>query len=337
MNETRAKTTVLIPIALSVVALAAAVVGLGVYCIRMPGASFIGELPPLDAAGQELRGRLTMHVRVLAGQIGERNANVMPQLSQAADYIEGQFTGMGFVPSSQTFGTNEYRNISVDVYGREQRGEIIVVGAHYDTVWGTPGADDNASGVAGMLEIARALRNRSLKRTVRLIAFVNEEMPFFGGDDMGSIVSAKHSYEHHEKIVGMFSVEMIGFYSMEARSQYYPRIIRPFYPREGNFIGFVSNLGSRGFLRDALGEFRSGAGFPSEGMSAPEWLVPDVRRSDNYSYWRFGYPAVMITDTSNFRNFNYHNAGDLPNTLDYDRMTRVVSGLTEMISGLANR
>lgn len=337
MNETVPKRNVLIQIALLLAAATVAIAGLGVYCIRMPGASFKGELAPLDAAGQELRERLATHVQVLAGEIGERNFNLLPQLDQAADYIEGQFTDMGFVPSSQVFGANQYRNISVDVYGRERRDEILVVGAHYDTVWMTPGADDNASGVAGMLEIARMLRGRPLRRTVRFIAFVNEELPFFGGDEMGSTVSAKHSYDRHENIVGMFSVEMIGFYSVEARSQYYPRIIRRFYPREANFIAFVSNLRSRGFLQDALSGFRNRAAFPSEGLSAPEWLVPDIRRSDNYSYWRYGFPAVMVTDTSNFRNFNYHNVGDLPNTLDYDRMTRVVSGLTETIVELANR
>jgi len=313
------------------------VAGFGVYCIRMPGQSFRGDLTPLDAEGQALRVRLASHVQILAGEIGERNHNLLTKLHQAADYIERQFTGMGFVPSSQVFGANQYRNISVDVYGRERRDEIIIVGAHYDTTWMTPGADDNASGVAGMLEIARALRDRPGKRTVRFIAFVNEEEPHFGRDEMGSMMSARRSLDRGENIVGMFSLEMIGFYSSEPRSQYYPRVIRRFYPRVADFIAFVGNVHSRGFLHDAISGFRQLGRFPSEGLSAPEWLVPDIRRSDNYSYWQFGYPAIMVTDTSNFRNFNYHNAGDLPRTLDYDRMARMVAGLTATVADLANR
>lgn len=337
MNEKGRLKTVLIQIAVVFVVAALGFAGLGVYCIRMPGESFRGELSPLDTAGQELRLRLDAHVQLLSGEIGERNHTLLKNLHQAADYVEQQFTAMGFVPSSHVFGVNQYRNISVDVYGRERRDEIIVVGAHYDTTWMTPGADDNASGVAGMLEVARALRDRPGKRTVRFIAFVNEEEPFFGRDEMGSQVSARRSYERGESIVGMFSLEMIGFYSTAPRSQYYPRVIRRFYPRVADFIGFVGNVHSRGLLHDAISGFRRHARFPSEGLSAPEWLVPDIRRSDNFSYWQYGFQAVMVTDTSNFRNYNYHNAGDLPRTLDYERMAHVVSGLTEMVSELANR
>lgn len=316
---------------------AAAVAAFGIYCMRMPGATHQGELPPADAALLELRDRLRAHVQALAGDIGERNHDNRARLELAADYVAQQFDAMGYLAATDVFGPAQFRNFIVDLYGRELREQVIVVGAHYDSAWLTPGADDNASGVAGLLEIARALKDRPLRRSVRFIAFANEEEPFFGGDEMGSMVAARRSSDRGEQITGMFSLEMIGFYSDQWRSQYYPRPVRRFYPRVGNFIAFVGNLRSREFLHAVVGEFRSAAAFPSEGLAAPEWLVPDIRRSDNYSYWRHGYPAIMVTDTSNFRNYNYHNAGDLPDTLDYERMARVVSGLAATVAALANR
>lgn len=301
----------------------------------MPGTSLKSELPLMDGELVSLSQRLREHVWTLAEEIGERHYGEMKNLNRAADYIYSQFQSYGYVPLEDRFGAKEYRNITVNLYGREKRNEVIVVGAHYDTVWLTPGADDNASGVAGLLEIARVLSGRHFARTIRFIAFTNEEEPFYGTANMGSGVSAKHSYESRENIVGMFSLEMIGFYSSEPRSQYYPGVIRHFYPKRGNFIAFVSNFSSRGFLRRAILHFRNQAAFPSEGLAAPERLVPDIRRSDNASYWYYGFPAVMITDTSNYRNQNYHNVGDVPRTLDYDSMARVVSGLTGMLQDLA--
>ncbi len=304
------------------------------YCISMPGSSYPGALPPLTQEQQALRDRLQGHVLVLAQDIGERHKFQRNKLDQAADYISAQFEAMELVPSPEIFDDG-FRNIVVDLYGRERRDEIIVVGAHYDTETMTPGADDNASGVAGLLELARLLRHRPLRKSVRLIAFANEEWPFFGNDDMGSRVSARRSFDRNENVIGMFSLEMIGYYSSKAKSQWYPRSIRRFYPREANFIAFVSNLDSRDLLAQSIGSFRRHGQFPSEGLSAPQWLVRDVRRSDQSSYWAFGYPGVMITDTANFRNYGYHNMGDVPRTLDYDAMARVVDGIAAMVTELA--
>ena len=318
-------------------AMALAVVGLAAtlyYCVHMPGRSLAGALPPLTAQQQELSKRLQGHVQVLADEIGERHKYQRKRLERAADYITRQFEAMGLVPGPQIFDDG-FRNIVVDLYGRDRRDEIIVIGAHYDTVSMTPGADDNASGVAGLLELARLLRERPLRRSVRLIAFANEEWPFSGHDDMGSQVSARLSQDRHENVMGMFSLEMIGYYSSEPRSQWYPRIIRRFYPDQGNFIAFVSNLSSRDLLVQGITSFRRLGRFPSEGMSAPEWLVPDVRRSDQASYWAFGYPGIMITDTANFRNYGYHNVGDVARNLDYGAMARVVDGVADMVTELA--
>ena len=315
--------------------ISAVVAGLFFYCFRMPGNSYTRQLPVADEALQLLNTRLAEHVWFLSEEIGERHYLKMASLNKAADYIEEQFKAAVYIPLSQIFGEKQYRNIVVDLYGGQRRDEIIVVGAHYDSVWMTPGADDNASAVAALLEIARALKNKKLSRTIRFIAFANEELPFYGTDEMGSRQAAKRSYDRNEHIVGMFSLEMLGYYSDEPDSQRYPRPLSYFYPDKANFIAFVSNLVSRGWLAESILAFRQRAEFPSEGLAVPEWLVPDIRRSDNAAFWEYGYPAIMITDTSNYRNRNYHNVGDVYHTLDYDRMARLVSGLTKMLETLA--
>ena len=307
------------------------------YCIRMPGQSYQGSLPRPDTQLRETNERLRGHVRELAEKIGERNAWKPDNLLLAAQYIEDELTALGFVPKSEAVNDKGDRNILVDIYGSRYRDRIIVVGAHYDTVPMTPGADDNASGVAGLLEIARAFRDKKPRITLRLAAFVNEEQPFFGGDQMGSLFNARHSRERNENIIGMYSLEMIGFYSDARRSQYYPRPVRRFYPRTGNFIAFVGNLMSRNFLHQSIASFRQLARFPSQGLVAPQLLVPDIRRSDNAAFWFHGFPAVMITDTSNFRNWNYHNIGDKFDTLDYARMALVVEGLVGMLEAVAEQ
>ena len=307
------------------------------YCIYMPGRTIQGELPPLSGEEEKLRDRLERHVYVLSEEIGERNSENMPALQRASDYIADQFQSFGYVPAIKEFGEKRYRNIIVELHGREKQDEVIVIGAHYDTVWLTPGADDNASGVAGLLEIARALAGRHFARTLRFIAFCNEEEPFYGTDEMGSQISAQRSRGHGEKIVVMFSLEMIGYYSNEPGSQRYPDVIRRLYPERANFIAFVANLESRKMLHQAIARFREQGVFPSEGMVAPEWLVPDIRRSDNASYWKYNYPAAMITDTSNYRNNRYHSVGDVYETLDYSSMARVVTGLSGMAGAIAGK
>lgn len=330
----RLKTT-LINIA-AIIAFVAGLYGLFYfYCIRMPGQSYHGPLPQPDQQLSGLKNRLRDHVMALADQIGERNAWKPEGLQKAAQYIEDELSAFQFVPKSETVNNRGHRNIIVDVYGSRDRKKIIVVGAHYDTVPNSPGADDNASGVASLLEIAGAFRDKKPPVTLRFVAFVNEEEPFFGKDEMGSLFNARRSREKGENIIGMYSLEMLGYYSDARRSQYYPRPIRRFYPRTGNFIGFVSNLKSHGFLYESISRFRELARFPSEGLAAPQVLVPDIRRSDNAAFWFHGYPAVMITDTSNFRNWNYHNVGDKFDTLDYERMALVVDGLIRMLEAVA--
>lgn len=326
---------ILMNFALAAGLLAILITAFFVYGIKMPGESYAGSLSELSPVQRDLHDRLNEHVKVLAGEIGERNAGKRQALEDAADYIDQQFRSMEYVPRSEVINSQGFRNIVVDLYGKQSRERILVVGAHYDTAPSTPGADDNASGVAALLEIARSFRTLQLPITVRFVAFVNEEFPFYGTENMGSLYHAQQAKEKQENISGMFSLEMLGFYSDQYRSQYYPRIIRRFYPRTGNFIAFVSNIMSRPLLADSISSFRSNVDFPSQGLAAPQWLVRGIRRSDHASFWVNGYQAVMVTDTANYRNYGYHNLGDTHNTLDYKRMTLVVDGLTRMLSELA--
>ena len=316
--------------------LAAAVVAgvLLYYAVTMPGVT-VAEPAPMTPELSALSRRLRGHVYHLSARIGERSAGQAIKLNETADYIQKELESYGYVPANRVFGEDQFSNIEADLHGRELRNEILVVGAHYDTRWLTPGADDNASGVAGLLEIARALKGRRFPRTIRFIAFGNEEVPSYRRADMGSMHSAKRSWSRAEAVIGMISLEMIGYYSDEPGSQRYPEVVQSFYPDQGNFIAFVSNLGSRGFALKAISYFREQEIFPSEGLVAPQWLERDIRRSDHASYWYYDYPAIMITDTAFMRNRNYHRSGDTHDTLDYDSMARVVRGVTVMLERLA--
>ena len=210
----------------------------------------------------------------------------------------------------------------------------MVVGAHYDSVLGSPGADDNATGVAAVLEIARACASLRWPRTLRLVAFVNEEPPFFLGGDMGSLRYARRLREEGRNVVAMLSLETIGYYSDRPGSQQYPFPFRFFYPERGDFVAFVGNIASRDLVRRTVASFRSQAGFPSEGLAAPGWIT-GVGWSDHWSFWQQGYPAVMVTDTAPFRYPHYHAGTDTPEKVDYERLSRVVAGLTDVVGELA--
>jgi Zn-dependent M28 family amino/carboxypeptidase len=226
------------------------------------------------------------------------------------------------------------RNLEAGLVGTSLPDEIVVVGAHYDSVIGSPGANDNASGVAGLLEMARLLAGRPLSRTVRFVAFVNEEPPFFQTDQMGSRVYASRSRHRGERIVAMLAIETIGYYSEERGSQRYPFPFGLLYPDTANFIGFVGNIASRDLLYRAIASFRERANFPSEGIAAPSWIT-GVGWSDHWSFWEEGYPALMITDTALFRYRYYHTPYDTPDKIDYARMARVVTGISDIVADLA--
>jgi len=304
--------------------------------VNMPGAPFAGPLPPLSPEQRALAQRLRTHVTVLAGDIGERSDLTYAALNRAAAYLDTVFGDLGYQARSHAYTARgrTYRNVEVEIPGAVRPDEIVVVGGHYDTAVGAPGADDNASGVAGVLELARAFAGSSPARTLRFLAFANEEPPSFPTADMGSRQYADSVAARGEKIVAMLSIESIGYYDDTPGSQRYPFPLNLAYPDRGDFIGFVSNLKSRSLVRRTIATFRAHAQFPTQGAAAP-WWVPGVWWSDHWAFWRHGYPAIMITDTAPYRNVFYHTAGDTPDTLDYERMARVIDGLTWVVRDLA--
>ncbi len=306
------------------------------WMIAMPGNSYSGELSPLTDEEKDTAERLEHHVYELAQEIGERNFLNLQNLQEAAGYLETTLTGFGYEVRSQEFSIaqGEIRNLEVEVKGRVRPEEIVVVGAHYDSVLGCPGADDNATGVAAVIELARIFFGITPENTLRFVFFVNEEPPFFQTPIMGSFVYASELHIRGENIIAMFSLETIGYYSSEAKSQNYPFPFSLFYPDRGDFIGFVGNLGSRSLVRQSLRIFRDNCQFPSEGVAALS-TIPGIGWSDHWSFWQFGFPAIMITDTAPFRNPNYHRESDLVNSLDFASMARVVQGLEEVISTVA--
>ena len=302
----------------------------------MPGSSWSGPLPPLTGKQQLIHDNLKRHVAELAGRIGERNVWRPEALASAAGYIRKTLEDAGYAVSVQPFTSHglTVNNLEAVLPGHIAADEIIVAGAHYDSVVGTPGANDNASGVAALLELARLLAGTALPRTVRFVAFAIEEAPFFYGDEMGSNLYAARAREQGERIEAMLSLETIGYYTDQPASQRYPFPFNFFYPDTGNFIGFVGNLSSWRLVRRAIGAFRASTAFPSEGVAAPSGMK-GVHWSDHWSFWQAGYPAIMVTDTALFRYPHYHAATDTPEKLDYTGLARVTGGLAEVITALA--
>lgn len=303
------------------------------FLLRMPGKNISGGAA-LSSAEIELRDKLIADVRILGGEIGERNMTRYPQLNAAADFIENSFSRAGLVPRRDTYDVHGKACHNIEAETRGTFPQIILIGAHYDSVFGSPGANDNGSGVAAMLALARRFARTSAQHTLRFVAFVNEEPPYFLTEKMGSFVYASRCKARGDQISAMISLETIGYFSDAPHSQTYPSPgLRFFYPTVGNFIGFVSNVHSRALLRRASGLFRKHAKIPSEGAALPAF-IPGVSWSDQWAFWRNGYPGIMITDTAPFRYPHYHRATDTPDKLDYDRFALVVSGVQKVIEEL---
>ena len=315
--------------------------GLGCWAcwtmIRMPLRSYRGPLPPLSPTQSAVRDALRRDVEKLAGEIGERNVLTPRKLRAAAEWLETSMTSAGYKVSRQSFQANNQscQNLEVEIQGKTQGAEIVVIGAHYDSVIGCPGANDNGSAVAGLLALARVWAGRSPARTVRFLAFVNEEPPFFETEQMGSLVYARRCRERNERVVAMVSLETMGYYSDKPGSQKYPFPVGLFYPSRGNFIAFVGNTGNAKLVRQCVAAFRRHAQFPSEGGALPARL-PGIGWSDHWAFWQAGYPALMVTDTAPFRYPHYHTPEDTPDKLDYERLARVMEGLDKVIEELAN-
>jgi hypothetical protein len=315
------------------IAVAAVLALLWWFGVRMPGKN-ISKAAPLSPDEVALREELRADVQKLAGEIGERNMWHYTQLNAAADFIEDSFLSAGLRPRRDAYEMNGRACHNIETEIRGARPEILLIGAHYDSVFGSPGANDNGSGVAAMLALARRFAGKKTEHTLRFVAFVNEEPPYFLSDEMGSFVYAGRCKARGDKISAMISLETIGYFSDAPHSQTYPAPgLGVFYPKVGNFIGFVANVHSRALLRRVVALFRKHAKIPSEGAALPAF-IPGVSWSDQWSFWRNGYPGIMVTDTAPFRYPYYHSANDTPDKLDYDRFTLVVSGMEKVIEEL---
>lgn len=308
------------------------------YMTSMPGPRHRGPLPPLQPWDLQLVSNLRGHVAMVAA--GEHNVVFSESLERTARYIETTLASLGYVVTRQEFeaGGVKVRNIEVSVSSPgADRPHLIVVGAHYDSARGAAGADDNGSGVAALLEIARKLKSFYPVEGVeiRLVFYVNEELPWHGTEKMGSYVHASGLKRDGRDVIAMLSLETIGWYSEARGSQHYPFPYSLFYPSTGDFIAFVGNLRSRKLLRFVVGSFRRHEPFPSEGAVGFE-STPGISRSDQWAYWKFGWPAVMVTDTALYRYPYYHTLQDSPDKLDYQKLARVVRGLEGVVRELAS-
>lgn len=293
----------------------------------------------VPAAPETLVAELRRDVVALC-DIGERSTMVPEGLAAGADFIERELSAAGYRVERQTYRVQRddvvAANLIVEIRGRTRPSEIVVIGAHYDSVTGTIGADDNASGVAAMLALARRFARVKPARTLRFVAFVNEEPPHFQTRDMGSWQYAKRCRDRGETIAAMVSLETIGYYSDAPGSQKYPAPLSAFYPNTGNFVAFVSNVSSRALNARCVRAFRARTKFPVESASLPE-AVAGIGWSDQWSFWQFDWPAIMVSDTAPFRNPHYHESSDLPPTLDYARFAQVVEGLVGVIEEISRQ
>lgn len=273
---------------------------------------------------------------MLAGTIGERNVWRYTALQRAAEYISSTFAACGYDPRRQTYEVSRLpvSNIEAVLPGSTTPAETIVVGAHYDTVNDCPGANDNATGIAATLELARRFATTPRARTIKFVAFVNEEPPFFKTSQMGSLVYATAAKDRGERVVGMLSLETMGCYSDAKGSQQYPAPIALLYPDTGNFIGFVANIQSTRLMLKARRAFRRRTSFPVQCAALPD-AIPGVGWSDHWAFWQAGYPALMVTDTAPFRYPWYHTAQDTPDKIDFEKLEQVVDGLESVIAALA--
>jgi len=307
------------------------------WMTSMPARQRLPQYHFSAAEMETLRHNLEKHVTFLAGDLGERHLGRYEKLIGAAQYIEENWRGHEFLVVRQEFAVhgNKVWNIEITIKGENRPDEIVVVGAHYDSVPGSPGANDNASGVAMLLELARFLRDHHLPRTVSFVGFVNEEPPYFKTAAMGSRVYAERARKRQTQVKAMISLETVGYFTYSPGSQHYPLPFGGFYPDRGNFLAFVSNIASQKILRQAIAAFRKESSFPSEGLAAPVF-VTGIDWSDQWSFWREGYPAIMITDTAPFRYPYYHTGKDTPDKLDYESMAAIIPGLAAVIVALAS-
>ncbi len=301
-------------------------------------------VPESNLRWESVQASLRRHVEVLTERIGERSIARLDNLGRSAQYIASAFEDMGLAPVFETYayGRHTVANVIARVSRSEPTARQYLLGAHYDTVRGTVGADDNASGVAVLLETARALGaldgQIGFGASVTFIAFALEEHPCFWSPYRGSWVHARRARKAGERLDGMICLEMVGTRSLEPGSQRYPfPLMHLNYPSVGDFIGIVGDVRSLPLVHSVRSAFTGNPELPVQTLVVPfrGWLTPFVRRSDHVSFWDMGYPAVMLTDTAEFRNPHYHKRTDTMEKLDYPFMTQLVKSLLSFFLGSA--
>jgi len=332
--QTRMKKLMWLVLALFVVTIIIMWVGLYIWLRNPSWTKVSSPKEPIPAQAKLLK----KHVQALTSTSDFRNASNIKALDEAGDYIRGQFKEMGLQPQDQAYniGQKTYKNILASV--GPKGGERVVVGAHYDVCGDQMGADDNASGVAGLLELARLLQvlKPKLRYGVDLVAYTLEEPPYFRTQHMGSAVHAQSLVTANAKVKIMYALEMIGYFTDKPKTQAFPiGLLSLFYPTTGNFIAVVGNQTTKGraLTKHTAQYMKAAAQLPTYSLNAPS-SIPGVDFSDHLNYWAKGYPAVMITDTAFMRNHNYHQKTDTPDTLDYEKMTEVVKGVYWAVKNL---
>lgn len=320
-------------IAIAFLLLVSVLVGTWILLTRpalKPGGVVEAEAAKADPA------RLMRHVEKISVAFFPRSYAMVENLNGVADYIASRFDAAGARVRNQVFSAegNDYRNVIAE-FGPDSDA-VIVVGAHYDSAGELPAADDNASGVAGLLELAHLIGKTQPEAKIMLVGFCLEEPPFFGTAQMGSAVFAKSLAEDRKGIKIMISLEMIGYFSDQPESQTYPLgLLKLFYPDKGNFIAVVDRIFG-GSARQIKMIMQANSKIPVYSINAPS-SMPGIDRSDHKSFWDLGYPAVMITDTAFYRNRAYHTADDTADRLDYARMAQVVDGVFACVSAMGRR
>ncbi len=297
--------------------------------IVMPGERHEGPLPALTDVQTDAALRIEATVHVLAGQIGERNQHRAPEaLVTAGEWIERQLVAIFGRVDRQSFRTWKGEAFNIEARAVGQGSCVVVVGAHYDSAIGTPGADDNASGVGAMIELSRRFATRPAPCATRWVAWTNEEQPWFQDEGQGSLEHARALRAEGVRVAAVYSLETLGWYDDRESTQVYPFPMGLIYPSVGNFVAFVGDARNVRLVRASVASFRANAPFPSEGVAAPGW-IPGITWSDHAAYSALGMPAVMVTDTAMYRNPAYHTAQD--RTIDAARVARVVDGLEAVI------
>lgn len=303
-----------------------------ILCLLIAQPTLSGKRRTTGDASPE---RLRQHVDVLSRSFVPRTYADTPNMARCRSYLTEQFRACGAAVTAQVYTVSEIpcANIVALIPGASP--ERVIVGAHYDAVETTPGADDNASGTAGLLELARLLQGAKPAYTIELVAYCTEEPPCFGGELMGSYQHAKALSDARIPVRAMIALEMIGCFSDAPGSQTYPvPAMRLFYPSRGTFIGVIGDMRQRRLVRQVKRNMKRVKALPVYSVTVPDF-IPGIDYSDHRSYWAFGFPAVMVTDTAYYRNSRYHTSADTGDRLDYRRMALTVDAVREALCDVA--